>query len=118
MVGIIFLTAYPVAIVLLFTFVEKEQVIELLTGMCIFILSYLGLLFALWLSGELLALNNSVQYKVLLVNREEEVHLEKKAWVIAAWAGFVNTVALTVCYYAFRYESAGTYKPRWADIFR
>ena len=61
------------ALIALFTFVEKERVIEILTGWAVATLAYIGAVLVLWLLGELLALNRMIRYKVLLVNRERNL---------------------------------------------
>ena len=72
------------ALIALFTFVEKERVIETLTGWAVAIVAYMGALVVLWLLGELLALDKLARYKVLLVNREVNQADENKHWAIAA----------------------------------
>jgi hypothetical protein len=62
-----------------------------------------------------LVLDKSILYKVLLVNREVNLADENKQWTIAAWSVLGGTLTLAVCYYAFRYDSAGTYKPLSTD---
>jgi hypothetical protein len=54
-------------------FVEKERVIETLTGWAVATLAYIGTLLVLWLLGELLALDKMICYKVLLVNYERNL---------------------------------------------
>lgn len=113
--GLLCVTAYPVALVALFTFIEKEHVIELLTSWAVSILIYIAALGLLWVFGELLAMDPMLRYKVLLVERENDSANENKHWSIAAWSVFGGTVALAICYYAFRYDPAGTYKPGWTN---
>ncbi|KAF2259834.1 hypothetical protein CC78DRAFT_585514 [Lojkania enalia] len=115
--GLLSLTAWPVGVFFLFTFVEKEKVLEFLTGTNIIVLAYIATLGLLWILGEVLALDKWIRYKLLLVKREENVTEEAKHWSIAAWSIFVGTVVLAVLYYAFRYDPRGTFKPRWTNSF-
>jgi len=116
-IGLLLLTAFPVGLVTLFTLVEKEQVLELLTGWAITILACIGAMGISWVLGEVLALDDFIRYKVLLVDREEEKGMEKTRWSIAAWSILGGTFSLAICYYAFRYDPKGTHKPEWTNFF-
>ncbi|KAJ8117650.1 hypothetical protein OPT61_g1186 [Boeremia exigua] len=113
--GVVCITAYPVALVVLFTSLEKSKAIETLTEVFITVLAYLGSLVALWIGGETLAVGSLLRYKVLLIHREHRRKEEKKGWAIAAWSMFAATLSLSMCYYAFRYDPSGTYKPKWTN---
>lgn len=81
------------------------------------VLSYFAVLLVIWIVGILLARNRFTRYNVLLVSREEERSEEETRWSISVCMVAWCTMVLAVCFYAFRYDSAGTSKPKWADNF-
>jgi hypothetical protein len=114
--GIACVTAYAIALVVLFTWCERESVIELLVGGLLAVITYLRTLVVMWVLGEPLVFDSFFRSKVLLVEREHTQEAADKSLAIAAWSIFAGTLILAICYYMFRYDSAGTYKPTWTKV--
>jgi hypothetical protein len=88
--GIACVTAYAIALVMLFTWCERESVIELLVGGLLTVITYLGTLVVLWILGEPLVLDSFFRSKVLLVDREHTQVAEDKSWAMVCLRGYTN----------------------------
>ena len=81
----------------------------------VYLLSLVGTTSFLYVIGKLAMSNKSFRYKVLLVKCKSKAQDEDGDGPLSAFSLLVYTVVLSICFYAFRYDSSGTYKPNWTN---